>query len=54
MTDLRRVDWNGLTAFYTPQEDMAMRALKEAGASSGELAVLHALHGLFDARLVGR
>lgn len=44
------VTWLGATAHYTASERAAMSALRRAGASSEELAVLHLLKALFDAK----
>ena len=46
---IRRVDWNGIQADYTEQDDLFMRTLRQAGASDQELQTIHALHGLLGA-----
>lgn len=43
--------WLGLTANYGPREHAAMKELRAAGATRDELATIHTLVALFDARL---
>jgi hypothetical protein len=45
------VTWLGLAANYGPHEHAFMQQLRAHGASRDELAVIHTLTALFDARL---
>jgi hypothetical protein len=50
--EVRDVTLSGLTAGYEPHELAAVRAIREAGASAGEVQAIHELKALLDARIL--